>query len=70
MSTFETVLACFLIPIFYVLIYIAGKYDILSTLCYMLKEKADEYANKEKMKNADCSYEDWLRFIEEEKKDV
>jgi hypothetical protein len=38
MTTFETILCCLVIPAAYVLIYIAGKYDILSLVCNMLKE--------------------------------
>ena len=39
MSDFETLLACFLIPIVYVLTYIAGKYNLLSLICKMLEEE-------------------------------
>lgn len=39
MSAFETLLGCLVIPIVYILIYIAGKYDILAIVCEMLKEK-------------------------------
>lgn len=43
MTDFETVLICALIPIAYILTYIAGKYDILSLICKMLEEKAKQY---------------------------
>ena len=39
MTTFETILCCSIIPIAYVLFYIAGKYDILAIVCEMLEEK-------------------------------
>ena len=47
MSDFEYFLMCILIPIVYVLTYIAGKYDILSVICKILEEKAKKY--KEEM---------------------
>ena len=42
MSELEIVLTCFLIPMVIVLIYIAGKYDILFLICKMLAETAKE----------------------------
>lgn len=36
MSIFEIVLLCLLIPAAYVVVYIAGKYDILGRLIVML----------------------------------
>jgi len=48
MSEFENILLCFLIPIVYVLTYIAGKYDVLSVICKMLEEKLKEYEKKTK----------------------
>lgn len=39
MNTFETILYCLIIPAIYVLVYIAGKYDILNIVCEMLAEK-------------------------------
>lgn len=48
MSEFENTLLCFLIPIVYVLTYIAGKYDVLSVICKMLEEKLKEYKKKTK----------------------
>jgi hypothetical protein len=39
MTTFEIILACLVIPIAYILLYIAGKYDILNIVCQMLEEK-------------------------------
>lgn len=42
MTEFEYVLACLMIPVAYVLIYIAGKHDFLNLVCRMLEEKAKE----------------------------
>ena len=42
MSKFYCVFICILIPIVYVFIYIAGKYDLLSLICKMLKEYSEE----------------------------
>ena len=42
MNDFEIVLMCLLIPIAYVVTYIAGKYDILSLVMKMLQEKVEE----------------------------
>jgi hypothetical protein len=39
MNTFEIILCCLVIPIAYVLFYIAGKYDVLAIVCDMLSEK-------------------------------
>lgn len=47
MSEFEYVLCCLLIPVIYVLIYIAGKYDILSLICKMLEEQVKKYKENE-----------------------
>lgn len=47
MNNFETVLMCFLVPIIYIVIYIAGKYDILTLICQMLEENYKE--NKEQL---------------------
>lgn len=47
MSVFETVLCCLVIPIAYILIYIAGKYDILRLVCEMLKETCERYTEYE-----------------------
>lgn len=46
MSDFENVLLCFLVPIIYILIYIAGKYDILNLICQMLEENCKEYKER------------------------
>lgn len=43
MNDFENVLLCFFVPIIYILIYIAGKYDILNLICEMLEEKCREH---------------------------
>lgn len=48
MSDFEMVLICLLIPLDYVLIYIAGKYDVLSVICRMLEQKAKKYIERNK----------------------
>ena len=42
MKDFEYLLMCFLVPVMYVMTYIAGKYDLLSILCKMLEEKAEK----------------------------
>lgn len=47
MSDFETLLCCLLIPVAYVLTYIAGKYDILGLVIRMLEEKVKEYKERE-----------------------
>ena len=47
MSEFEYVLLCLLIPIVYVMTYIAGKHDFLALVCKMLEEKAEKYKAKE-----------------------
>lgn len=47
MTDFETVLACLLIPVAYVLIYICGKYDILSLIAKTLQQKVEELNKKE-----------------------
>lgn len=47
MSDFETVLICLIVPVAYVLIYIAGKYDILSIMAKILQEKIEELNKKE-----------------------
>lgn len=43
MSESENILVCLLVPIVYVLTYIAGKYDVLSVICMILAEKAEKY---------------------------
>lgn len=40
-------LMCLLIPISYVLIYIAGKYDFLNLVCKMLEEKVKEFGDSD-----------------------
>ena len=42
MSEFEQILVIFIIPIVYIMAYIAGKYDFLALICKMLEEKASE----------------------------
>ena len=42
MKDFEYLLMCFLVPVAYVMTYIAGKYDLLSILCKMLEEKEEK----------------------------
>ena len=46
MSEFEHVLLCFLIPIAYIVTYIAGKYDVISQICWMLEESFKKYKDK------------------------
>ncbi|MBR5604233.1 MAG: hypothetical protein IKW51_08490 [Bacteroidales bacterium] len=38
----KDILMCFLIPIVYIVTYIAGKYDILNLICEMLEENCKE----------------------------
>ena len=42
MSDFETVLYCILIPVAFIVTYIAGKNDILRAFCKMIEEKTEE----------------------------
>jgi hypothetical protein len=44
-NDFEYLLCALLIPIVYVLTYIAGKYDLLGIICRMLEEKAKGVQN-------------------------
>lgn len=48
MPDYETIIVCALIPVVYVVTYMAGKYDLLGQLAQMLQEKTasltDEYA--------------------------
>ena len=46
MMTVEYILACLLIPVMYVLAYIAGKYDFLNTVCLMLQEAELEHEKR------------------------
>ena len=47
MTDFEMVFMCLLIPVSFVMAYIAGKGDLLFVSCKMLEEKLEEYTNKE-----------------------
>ena len=42
MTDFELLLACLLIPMAYVVIYIAGKYDMIKLICKMFERKLKE----------------------------
>lgn len=44
----DYIFACLMIPLAYVLVYIAGKYDFLSLVCQMLEEKTKEFQEKVK----------------------
>ena len=46
MSEFEYIMACLLIPIVYVVTYIAGKYDLITLICKMLERKCEEYLER------------------------
>lgn len=46
MTDFETILCCFLVPVVYVLTYIAGKYGILAQLCQILEKEKGGYEMK------------------------
>ena len=39
MTDFENVLCCILIPLVYVLAYLAGKCDFLNVVCLMMQEQ-------------------------------
>lgn len=43
MTDFELLLACLLIPMAYVVIYIAGKYDMLNLICKMFERKWKDF---------------------------
>lgn len=43
MTDFEIILCSLIIPIFYVLAYIAGKYDLINLICQMLAEQCKKY---------------------------
>ena len=47
MTNFEMFICCLLVPIAYVLIYIAGKYDLIMLICKMLQEQCEKYSDKE-----------------------
>ena len=47
MTDFEMFLCCLLVPVAYVLIYIAGKYDLIMLICKMLQEYCEKYSDKE-----------------------
>lgn len=54
MTDFELLLACLLIPMAYVVIYIAGKHDMIALICKMLERRwkklkeADDYEELER----------------------
>lgn len=50
MSDFEMAVLCLLIPIAYVVIYIAGKYDILYQICKILEKNMQRIKDEEQMK--------------------
>ena len=47
MTDFEMILCCLLVPVAYVLIYIAGKYDLIMLICKILQEYCEKYSEKE-----------------------
>ena len=49
MSDFEMVLICLLIPISYVLIYIAGKYDFINLACRIAERNIEELKTRKSM---------------------
>lgn len=51
MSDIELLLACLLIPMAYVVVYIAGKYDMLALICKMLESRWKEIKEKENEKD-------------------
>lgn len=48
MTEFETILMCFIIPMFAVLCYIAGKGDVLTLILMMMEEKTKEINERNK----------------------
>lgn len=46
MNSFEMLLCCLLVPVAYVLIYIAGRYNILALVCKALQEWAKSLQHK------------------------
>lgn len=40
MNDFEMIMCCLLVPVAYVLIYIAGRYNVLALVCKALEEWA------------------------------
>ena len=68
---YENILICFLIPLVYILTYIAGKYDILNLICKMLEENCKEYRERltmEKYIIGDNSSGKTRKMLEEAKK--
>jgi hypothetical protein len=59
MTYFEILLCCILIPIAYVLIYIAGKYDILGRLIEMLEEKTERKVDRSLVRRARYTLDDF-----------
>lgn len=47
MSDLEIVLLCLIIPVSYVLTYIAGKYDLLQVIANMLHEELEKLNERE-----------------------
>lgn len=48
MADFEYLLVALLIPALYVMVYIAGKYDLLALICKMLEERLKEIEEEQK----------------------
>ena len=46
MNDFDYILSCLLIPVVYVLTYIAGKYDMLRIVAETLEAVAEKYSDK------------------------
>ena len=49
MSDLEIVLLCLIIPVSYVLTYIAGKYDLLKLVANMLQEELEKLNEREEL---------------------
>lgn len=47
MNDFEMFIACLIIPIAYIVTYIAGKYDILYQICKLLESSLKRIREKE-----------------------
>lgn len=58
MTDFELFMACLLIPAAYVVIYIAGKYDMLALICKMCERRWKEQDTESIVKRLESEIED------------
>ena len=68
MSEFEQILVIFIIPIVYIMAYIAGKYDFLALICKMLEEKASEIVKQGGVSDDVCEWKSDYGFISDKYK--